>query len=220
MEAMGRTDTAYQDWDKRWQTVEGRKDWLVPEAEVQNTLPFLQERKIRDVLDLGCGVGRHSLFLAGEGFRVHAIDGSQAGVDLLSDRADAEELRIDVRCAEMTTLPFENRSMDYVLAWNVIYHGDLSVVKRVISEILRILRPGGLFQGTLLSKRHRDTRTGHMISKDTYVQIHRPEKMHPHYYCNAAELIGLFYGFELIYLRDAEHQRPGSFHWHLLAEKG
>jgi hypothetical protein len=105
------------------------------------------------------------------------------------------------------------------LAWNVIYHGDLSVVKRVVSEVLRILTPGGLFHGTLLSKRHRDTRTGHMVSKDTYVQIHRKEKLHPHYYCNAAEWVALFQGFEPIHLRDAEHQKPGSFHWHFLAEK-
>lgn len=219
METMGRTDRAYQDWDKRWQTAEGRKDWLVPETEVQNTLSFLKKRSVHRVLDLGCGIGRHALFFAKEGFVVHAMDGSPAGVDLLCKKADEEGLRMDIRCAEMTTIPFETGSMDYVLAWNVIYHGDLSVVKRVVSEILRIIKPGGLFQGTMLSKRHADTRTGHMISKDTYVQAHRQEKMHPHYYCNAADLIGLLHGFDLIQLRDGEHRTTGSYHWHFLAEK-
>ena len=214
-----RTDTAFRDWDKRWQTAEGRKDWLVPEDEVVSIVSLLQEREIKKVLDLGCGVGRHSLYLAQADFSVSAIDASPAGVDLLTRRAAAEGLSMDIRCAEMTRLPYEDRSMEYVLAWNVIYHGDHSIVARVISEIQRVLIPGGLFQGTMLSKRHKGAHIGRLISKNTYIQNNGGEKLHPHYFCNTVELIGLMTGFELMQLRDAEHREPGSFHWHFLAEK-
>jgi hypothetical protein len=45
------------------------------------------------------------------------------------------------------------------------------------------------------------------------------DKVHPHFYCNAAELAGLFAGFELLSLSDRQHARPGSWHWHLIAER-
>jgi hypothetical protein len=45
------------------------------------------------------------------------------------------------------------------------------------------------------------------------------DKVHPHFYCNAAELVELFSGFELLSLIDQEHAKPGSWHWHMLAER-
>ena len=43
----------------------------------------------------------------------------------------------------MSDLPFAPGAFDYVLAWNVIYHGDGTSVVRALSEIARVLRPGG-----------------------------------------------------------------------------
>jgi SAM-dependent methyltransferase len=119
----------------------------------------------------------------------------------------------------MTCLPFENNCFDYLLAWNVVYHGDLAVVLRTMSEILRVVRPGGLFQGTLLSKRNSEIAAGRPIAKDTYINADRFEKRHPHFYCNAAEMIALLSGFEPLVIRDTEHRRQGSYHWHFLIEK-
>jgi tellurite methyltransferase len=47
------------------------------------------------VLDLGCGEGRNALFLAGCGFRVTAVDISEAGIRKLE--ALAGERRLDIR---------------------------------------------------------------------------------------------------------------------------
>jgi hypothetical protein len=45
------------------------------------------------------------------------------------------------------------------------------------------------------------------------------DKAHPHFYCDAGELVQLLRGFELVSLEDYEHRSPGSFHWHFVAEK-
>ena len=44
-------------------------------------------------------------------------------------------------------------------------------------------------------------------------------KAHPHYYCDLAGLAALFAGFELLSLTQEEQRRPGSWHWHILAER-
>ena len=74
------SETAIDAWDKRWATAEGRAEWLDPEPDVMALLPELKARGVRTALDLGCGVGRHALFLAEHGLRVEAIDGSAAGL--------------------------------------------------------------------------------------------------------------------------------------------
>ena len=65
--------TAVEAWDKRWMTAEGRADWLDPDPDVMALLPELKRRGVRTALDLGCGVGRHALFLAEHGLAVQAI---------------------------------------------------------------------------------------------------------------------------------------------------
>ncbi len=73
--------TAVEAWDERWITPEGRADWLVPHPAVAALVPMLKTRGVQRVLDLGCGVGRHALLFAEQGFAVEAVDGAAAGVD-------------------------------------------------------------------------------------------------------------------------------------------
>jgi 2-polyprenyl-3-methyl-5-hydroxy-6-metoxy-1,4-benzoquinol methylase len=217
--AESRTNTAYLDWDVRWQSEEGRADWIEPESFVIETIPFLKERNVSKVVDLGCGVGRHAILLAAQGFSVTAVDASVSAVNYVVDLAQEHDLTISIEQSEMTDLPFKTDSIDYLLAWNVIYHGDQSVVTRSVSEILRVLKPGGLFQGTMLSKRNEEIASGRRISRNTYINTDRFEKRHPHFYCDGAELVALFNGFEPVRMMDETHKRPGSFHWHVLMEK-
>jgi hypothetical protein len=50
-------------------------------------------------------------------------------------------------------------------------------------------------------------------------EVDEGDKSHPHFFCNARELVTLFEGFELLSARDQKHDKPGSWHWHVLAEK-
>ncbi|MCG8380806.1 MAG: class I SAM-dependent methyltransferase [Gammaproteobacteria bacterium] len=214
------TDTAHHSWDHRWETEEGRSDWLQPDDDVKNIIPLLQARNVKRVLDLGCGVGRHALFLANEGFDVIAIDGSEVGLNFVAREASKHHLSVTFKQALMTSLPLEDNSIDYVLAFNVIYHGSPAVVRKAVKEIARVLVPGGLYQGTMLSKRNGNYGLGTEVDDHTFVQEESDDdKSHPHFYCNALELIQMFDGFELIALHDKCHQKPESWHWHMICEK-
>ncbi|HET6522303.1 MAG TPA: class I SAM-dependent methyltransferase [Geminicoccaceae bacterium] len=213
------TATAHRAWDERWRTEAGREEWLKADPDVVAVLPLLRERGVRRVLDLGCGVGRHARVLAAAGFETFALDGSEGGVAHLRGAAAADGLAIDLRIGLMTGLPSEGGAFDYVLAFNVIYHGDPTVVARAVAEIRRVLRPGGLYQGTMLSKRNERYGRGVRVAPDTFVLDEDGDTAHPHFYCNAAELVGLFRGFEPLSLVDRLHRKPGSWHWHVLAER-
>ena len=101
-------DTAHQAWDSLWGTEAGRKDWIAVEKDVENLAKELVDRKVSRVLDLGCGIGRHSLFLASQGLQVVSIDASSKAVDLTQNAAEEAGLPIDVRQSPMATLPFED----------------------------------------------------------------------------------------------------------------
>ncbi len=215
---MNETATAHRAWNDRWRTAEGRADWLTPEADVLDGARLVWDRGGRRALDLGCGVGRHALALASLGFETSALDGSEAGIAELRAQAEAADLAIETGVGFMTDLPYADAAFDYVLSFNVIYHGDGEIVRRAIAEIRRVLKPGGIYQGTMLSKRNANHGVGTEVAPHTFVRDGDGDKDHPHFYCNAAELVALFADFELLSLIDREHSKPGSWHWHLLAE--
>ncbi|MGH8562900.1 MAG: class I SAM-dependent methyltransferase [Gammaproteobacteria bacterium] len=61
-------------WDERWGFRLPDQRWQVPETEVEDLLAALRARGTRQVLDLGCGAGRHTRLLASAGFEVYALD--------------------------------------------------------------------------------------------------------------------------------------------------
>ncbi|MZR15171.1 methyltransferase domain-containing protein [Maritimibacter sp. DP07] len=213
-----KTDTADVHWNEEWATVDAGSKWLTPEADVMAWAETLKPGA--RILDLGAGVGRHALWLAGRGFEVVALDAASAGLAEI-DRAGGVETVL----ARMHALPFADRTFDHVLSWNVIYHGDEDVLLRTVGEIRRVLAPGGTFLGTMLSKRRlsheRKKALGREISRNTWV-FEAPagsDKNHPHYFCNAPELLAMFSGFEVLWLEDREHESEGSYHWHMKAER-
>lgn len=217
---MNDTATAFEAWNSRWQSEAGRADWLTPEPEVVETATRLRDAGCRTALDLGAGVGRHALALARLGFQTTALDAAEHGLTELRRAAAAEGLAIRTDLGRMTALPYADQSFDYVLAFNVIYHGAPDVVAASIAEIRRVLKAGGLYQGTMLSKRNAQCGVGREAAPNTWVDdLAADDKAHPHFFCEAAGLVHLFAGFELFFLEDREHARPGSWHWHMVAER-
>lgn len=213
------TGTAIDAWDKRWASDEGRADWLDPHPAVRALLPELRTRGVRRVLDLGCGVGRHALLFAEAGFVVEAFDGSETGLDELRRSAAARGLTLGLKHGNADALPYDDRAFDFVLSWNVIYHGTLGDAGARIAEIWRVLKPGGLYQGTMLPTRNANFGLGRQIAPDTFVIDGAEERGHPHFYCNASTLVALFSGFEIMNLSQSEQRKPGSWHWNIIAER-
>jgi len=215
-----RIGSAIDAWDKRWATDDGRAEWLDPHPAVVALIPELKARGAKSALDLGCGVGRHSMLLAESGLAVEAFDGSENGLGVLREAAAARSLAIGLKHGNADALPYPDAAFDYVLSWNVIYHGTLGDAGARVAEIWRVLKPGGLYQGTMLPTRNANYGIGHLIAPGTYV-VDGPdeERSHPHFYCDAPVLVSLFSGFELLSLTQTQQKQPGSWHWNIVAER-
>ena len=212
-----KTDTADAHWNDQWAGLEAGSKWLTPEDDVKAWAATLSPGA--RILDLGAGVGRHALWLASQGFDVVALDAAAEGLAQINATGGVETV-----LSRMDDLPFDDASFDHVLSWNVIYHGDEDVLLRTIAGIRRVLKPHGTYLGTMLSKRRlpyeQAKYPGREISRNAWVfDAPGTDKIHPHYFCSAAELLALFSGFECLSLTDREHETPGSWHWHLTMER-
>ncbi len=212
-----KTDTADTHWNDQWANIKVGSKWLKPEADVKDWAQRFAPGS--NVLDLGAGVGRHAIWLAEQGHQVTALDAAAEGLSEIAKFEGVETVH-----ARMHELPFADHTFDHVVSWNVIYHGDEDILLRTIAEIRRVLKPGGTYLGTMLSKRrlpHEQVKyPGREISRNAWVfEAPGTDKIHPHYFCDAVELLALFSGFEVLNLKDQEHEKPGSWHWHLTLER-
>jgi tellurite methyltransferase len=216
-----RLDTAYEAWDRSWGDVEERAEWARAEAVVTGFVPELRARGVRRVLDVGGGVGRHALAYAAAGFEVTLTDASANGVAEAARAAAAAAVVVDARIAPFSALPLPDASVDHVLSWNVLYHGDGATVAGALAECRRVLRPGGTLQITLLSKRNGGYGRGEEIRPDTFVDSARGgDKAHPHHYVDAPGACALLHaaGFEVRELVDVLQHPPDGWHWTVLAD--
>lgn len=212
-----KAENVYLSLREKWNATTGKIIRMVAEKDVCKTGRNIREKGFKKVLDLGCGHGRHALWFAHMGFEVHAFDDSINNLECLQSRASSEGLKIYPKNGNLNSLPYHNGEFDYILAWDVISHSDLKNVQVTISEIYRVLKTGGIFQGTLISKRNVGLLPDNNSALYPYMDDLGKRDM---LYCySAIELVHILTGFEILKLKDKEYKHRGPYHWHFVAEK-
>src|SRR5262249_9776646 len=127
----------------------GYDRWAVVYDHDANPLPALEEPIVRgaigdpaglNVLDVGCGTGRHALWLAGAAARVTALDFSEGMLEEARRKSGAEQIRF--LCHDMhSRLPLKDEEFDLVVSGLVLEH--LRELGGFFAEIKRVLKPGG-----------------------------------------------------------------------------
>ncbi len=95
------------------------------------------------VLDLGCAGGFMAEALAARGAHVTGIDPAEGAIAAARAHARAQGLRIGYDVGVGEALPYDTASFDAVVCVDVLEH--VADLNKVLAEVARSLRPGGLF---------------------------------------------------------------------------
>ncbi len=114
-------------------------------------LPWIPEKlhaaSASRVLDLGCGSGWLSVFLAREGFKVTGIDVADHALELGRQWAAMEDLKIQFDVGDLGELPYPDNSFDAVVANSIIEHLPLSLALVAMAKLRTVIVSGGTFIG-------------------------------------------------------------------------
>ncbi len=185
----------------RYQPPEERSDWFTPrepDRTVRQWGPILERSGRRRVLDIGCGGGRHAVYLARLGLLVTAGDRSLLALEETGRWLERERLRAQLAQLDMAALPFARETFDAVLSVNVLHHARPGEARAAVEEVWRVLRPGGFFLAVLagphdcrcLLERSPGVRPGVCVCGASSRAEGRP--------CSERDLHGLFAGFSIL----------------------
>lgn len=91
------------------------------------------------VLDLGCGSGRWTKYMANQAGFIEAVDPSEAVFRAASIYNSLENVRFTQ--ASIETLPFDNDSFDFVISLGVLHH--IPDTEKALQALLKKLKVGG-----------------------------------------------------------------------------
>lgn len=153
-------------WQRTYDTHPGMYG-TAPSAAAVHAARVFRERGATSVLELGAGHGRDTIFFARNGFAVHATDFSTAGLSQLRESATAAGVAGLVRTTEHDVrrpLPFADRSVDAGFAHMLLCMAlSTEQIHALVTEVRRVLRPGGAFVYTVrhTGDAHYGTGTAH-----------------------------------------------------------
>ena len=209
---------------KGWNWNEVKNEWWkIPADEVIPLSIRWEKLNKKRVLDLGCGIGRHSELFAEKNFDVLAFDISPEGIENITKLINEKKLKIETKIGDMQALPYDDNRFNSILAFHVIYHTDKNGIRKIIKEIERVLEKEGELYITFnsINNPSYSNPKNEIIDKYTRVKTEGVEKGIPHYYVNESELRELLINFEIIKLQHIEDicEDDRSWHYFVLARK-
>jgi len=188
---------------------------------------YLKKKTItgQTALDLGCGEGRYSLFMAQKGCDTFAVDRSNAGIEKLKKMAETLRLPISAEVIDIEDFVFEKNKFDIIVAATVLDHLCRELRHKTINSIKKALKP----EGTLYINVFTVSDPGYLKRQNAASETD-PENISDtaeciEYYFNSNELKSLFRDFNILYYYegiepDLSHGQPHDHGWAcLLARK-
>ena len=126
--------------------------WNTPDFMIHYLHNRWKKENFDTFLDIGCGMGRHSIFMAENGFNVYGIDYSKYVVDIVKEKAYLKGLDIKLTVGDISKLPYEDNSIDCIAAIGVLSNSDKNGISVILKEMNRVLREGGETYFNIISK--------------------------------------------------------------------
>jgi SAM-dependent methyltransferase len=199
-----------------WEEIFKEKGYVFvdPHQDISRISTIFHENNVKRIMDLGCGTGRHLVFLAQEGFDVSGFDSSETALELAKKWLEEESLEADIRHSRMEEpFPYADGEFDAVISIQVIHHNLIQDILTTLNEIERVLKIGGYIFITVpilgpKPDNPEDDWQLDWVEEGTYIPQSGPESGIPHHYFTEGELQDIFGNFMIIemYMDDTNHR--------------
>lgn len=157
-------------WEAEY--AQGTPHWaedMAPSAFAKEFVKELKDRGIGDVLEIGCGNGRDSIYFSKQDLRVTSVDVSPSALEMAKINAEKAKAKVNFELANANYLQFGSGSFGSVFSLSVLHSTHLD---KSIPEVYRVLRSRGYafiyIYGSTIFK------TGEpkeIISTDNYIRL-------------------------------------------------
>jgi SAM-dependent methyltransferase len=163
-------------------SVHGDLDRFVEEKtrEAQYLQSVLRAKADETGLEIGCGVGVHTRFLAARSRFLHAVDVSDRWLELFTRITEGVP---NIRRTRSDFFPFlaaiPDASIDFAFSSSVFCHLHVYDIYLYFEELVRVLKPGGRFYVNFQNADHGDFGEFFMQYVEMYRRSGRSEPIYP-----------------------------------------
>ena len=145
---------------------------LEPSIVAIKSIKLFKEKNIKNILELGAGLGRDTIFFAQNSIKVKALDYSPSAIKIINEKASKKGLLnyvstkvFDIR----KRLPLKDNSVEACFS-HMLYCMALSTeeIKNLNNEICRVLKPNGINIYTVRHIEDGDYKNGIHIGENLY----------------------------------------------------
>ena len=175
--------------------------WLRPAKLCSYLSERWQNYGKKKVLDLGCGLGRNSVYFATKGFDVTAIDISDYAISYTEKQAQDNHLDIDCRLGDFMEMDIPEDTYDAIIVYNVVFQQNTEAFKKLITKIKKALKVGGELYITLISKdtlEYVTAKNENRADRNTVVKLDEYGEKNYHFFVDICDIIEYFHGFRFV----------------------
>ncbi|MEK6916507.1 MAG: class I SAM-dependent methyltransferase [Nanoarchaeota archaeon] len=193
-------------WNKKHSESVGRYNRVTDFARLCQT-NFIKQKKCK-LLDLCCGKGADSIFFHNKGLKVSTIDYSGEAIKQFNDIQKKYSLFITALVRDVTeSIPFEDNSFDFIYSRLGLHYFTNKELKKIASEIERVLKSEGLLMFQVKSTRDKNYGVGKKLEKDMY----EDETGYVRHFFNIEYVEELFKEFNIIMCEERNVNNVSSY---------
>lgn len=96
------------------------------------------------VLDLGCGLGTQTIYMASRGFDAYGIDISPSAINRAKKRAKESSTKVNFDVGDVLSLPYQNNFFSFAFDFGCLHH-NIASSNEYLGELKRVLKKDSLY---------------------------------------------------------------------------
>lgn len=165
----------------------------------QELVELIEGREISPckTIDIGCGEGFYSIYLASKGFDVLGIDLSENAIQYAKENAASRRVNVRFVAMDIANLEQLNEKFDFVLEWALMHQIMPSQRQKYVEDVAELLNKGGKYLSVCFNeqspefggsgKKYRESPSGTRLYFSSQNELR--ELFEPHFHIIEAKII-------------------------------